>query len=86
MSRNIFIFYPLSEKETRNANKIRECLALQIGSKRLIYDLVTLEEGPVLIISKVPIFSTPKGRIWCARSLNECKSLIFDGLKINFKI
>ena len=86
MSRDLFIFYPLTEKESRNSNKIIESLVLQIGSKRLMYDIHTTDEGIFLIISKVPLFSEGKGRICLASSLQECKTLALEFLKINFKI
>lgn len=86
MSRDLFIYYPLSEKESRNSNKIIQSLACQIGSKGLLYDIRPRGEDVFLMISKVPIFSVEKGRVCLARSLQECKFLALNFLKLNFKI
>lgn len=83
--RDIFILYPLTKKQARNPNGVRKVLAPTIGSKRLIYDLYTTNEGVFLVISKVP-YPSQKGRIYVANSFDECKALIFEFLKIKFKI
>lgn len=87
MPRDIFIAYTLSEKEARNANNVIQSLVLQIGSKRLLYDLDTCKNGVYLLtISKIPLYPGLGGRVYFAESLQDCKALALKFLKINFKI